>query len=139
VRRRPSLRPLRWRDLPLWLMLPLWLAAPLAAHAHARLTGSVPAADATLDAAPRVLTLRFDEAVRLTSVKLEHDGNSTTVPLHLGAPASRSAELGLPALGPGAYEVRWSALTEDDGHIVSGRIRFVIRTVAQPPGNTGRH
>jgi methionine-rich copper-binding protein CopC len=113
----------------------MWLACiaaagllPLAALAHAKLLSTAPAADEQLAAAPKQLTLRFNEAVQLGVLKLSADGKDIPIALDRGAAAAAAAtvSVALPALVPATYRVQWSALTVDDGHVVKGTFSFVV-------------
>ena len=102
------------------------LMFPLVVSAHAKLLSTSPSAGAELAAAPKVLTLDFNESVQLAVLKVSAAGKDISVPYDSGAPASHIA-VPLPALAPGTYQVRWSALTVDDGHVVKGAFSFVIK------------
>ena len=102
------------------------LTLPLAAAAHARLMSASPSAGAILAVAPRALTLDFNESVRLAVLKISQDGQEISVAYDRSA-STPHVVVPLPALGTGAYEVRWSALTADDGHVVKGSFSFVVR------------
>ena len=106
------------------------LLSPITAFAHARLLGTSPAAGAQLDAAPKVLTLRFDENVQLAVLKLSVGGADVPVPFDRGAAAASQVSVALPSLAPGTYRVQWSALTADDGHVVKGTFSFVVAAAA---------
>jgi copper resistance protein C len=101
------------------------LASPVLAHA--KLQSTSPAADATLRQAPKSLTLQFNEDVELASLKLTVDGKDIAVTFDRGASAARQVSVALPSLAAGTYQVRWSALSPDDGHIAKGAFSFVIR------------
>lgn len=103
------------------------LLASGAAFGHAKLLGTVPAAEAQLSTAPAALTLTFDESVRLAMLQLTTAGHLVPITLDRGAAAAPAVTVALPVLAPGRYEVRWSALTSDDGHVVKGSYSFVIR------------
>jgi copper resistance protein C len=111
----------------------LWLAcaaaamlSPITTFAHAKLLGTSPAAGAQLDAAPKVLTLRFDEDVQLAVLKLSVGGADVPVPFDRSAAAASQVSIALPNLSAGSYRVQWSALTADDGHVVKGTFSFVV-------------
>ena len=111
----------------------MWLACiaaagllPLAALAHAKLLSTAPAADEQLAAAPKQLTLRFNEAVQLGVLKLSADGKDISIALDKGAAGASTVTVALPALAPATYRVQWSALTVDDGHVVKGTFSFVV-------------
>ena len=106
------------------------MLSPITAFAHARLLGTSPAAGAQLEAAPKVLTLRFDENVQLAVLKLSLGGADVPVPFDRGAAAASQVSVALPSLAPGTYRVQWSALTADDGHVVKGTFSFVVAAAA---------
>ncbi len=102
------------------------LIFPLAVLAHAKLLGTSPAAGAELKAAPKALTLDFNESVKLAVLKVSSGAKDISVPYDAGASAAH-VEVPLPPLAPGTYQVKWSALTVDDGHVVKGTFSFVIK------------
>jgi methionine-rich copper-binding protein CopC len=110
-----------------FLGLCIALLASGAALGHAKLLSTIPAADAQLTKAPVSLTLTFDESVRLAMLQLTIAGHTIPVAVDRGAAAAAAVTIPLPLLAPGRYEVRWSALTADDGHVVKGNYSFVIR------------
>ncbi len=101
------------------------LIFPSAVWAHAKLLSSSPSAGMQLAAAPKALTLDFNESVRLAALTISAAGKDIPLPYDRGAAASHVA-VPLPALVPGTYQVQWSALTVDDGHVVRGTFSFVI-------------
>jgi methionine-rich copper-binding protein CopC len=111
-----------------------WAAAamilPVTAGAHARLLATSPAAGARLDAAPKVLKLRFDEKVQLAVLKLSAGGTDIPVQFDRGAEPAPEVSVALPNLAPGTYRVQWSALTADDGHVVKGTFSFALAAAA---------
>jgi methionine-rich copper-binding protein CopC len=100
------------------------LAGP--AEAHARLRSSVPAADAQLAEPPKNLILTFNEEVRLAVLTLSTDGKEIPLTLDASAPAAPQVRVPLPPLVAGKYQVQWSALSPDDGHVVKGSYSFTI-------------
>jgi hypothetical protein len=106
----------------------LILTAP--AFGHAKLRGSLPAADAKLQAAPKSLVLTFNETVRLAVLTLTIDGKDIPVAVDRNAPAAPQVSVSLPTLAAGKYQVRWSALSVDDGHVTQGTFSFSILTTA---------
>jgi methionine-rich copper-binding protein CopC len=111
------------------------LAAPNA-RAHARLTHSLPSADAALAQSPAQIELWFNELLdngdfntisvfaasearsqtrtELTAGKAQVDGKEHT---HL--------TIGLKPLPPGQYVVEWRVLSLD-GHTAPGRLKFTV-------------
>ena len=102
----------------------LILAAPV--FGHAKLRSSLPAADTQLQAAPTSLTLTFNEMVRLAVLTLGTAGRDIPVSVDRGAPPAAQVTVVLPALAPGKYQVRWSAMSVDDGHVTQGMFSFVV-------------
>lgn len=102
--------------------------SPLTAAAHAHLTASNPAANATV-APPRSLNLSFSEALepRFSGLQLTGPGGGS-VKLVLSTSADRKALVATPAttLGPGAYKVAWHAVAKD-GHRMEGAYVFTVR------------
>lgn len=100
------------------------LAAP--AFGHAKLRSTLPAADAKLSAAPQSVTLTFNEDVRLAVLSVAADGRQIPVTVDRSAPAAPQVTVSLPALAPGTYQVRWSVLAADDGHVSQGTFSFTV-------------
>jgi methionine-rich copper-binding protein CopC len=110
-----------------------WLAATAAgvilagpALGHAKLRSSIPAAGARLQAAPKSLTLMFNEDVRLAVLTLSTGGKDVPVKVDRNAPAAPEVLVALPPLAAGKYLVQWSALSPDDGHVSKGTFSFEI-------------
>jgi methionine-rich copper-binding protein CopC len=99
-------------------------AGPCAAHA--KLLSSSPAANASLNEAPKTLTLKFNEPAQLAVLKLVSDGKETPLTVDKTAAPSESFSLPLPALAPGKYTVQWAAVAADDGHVTKGAFAFSI-------------
>lgn len=96
------------------------------AWAHAHLKSSVPAENAALTSAPTQLTLQFTEAVHLTSLSVQKEGEADAKKV-ASLPKEPSAEIKVPLapLSPGKYIVSWRALG-DDNHVVSGSLQFSV-------------
>ena len=111
-----------------WAALAVLL--PGAALAHTHLMRSDPADQAALAQSPRAATLVFAEPVTLTALRIESAAGlrQDIKPLPAGAKAELS--VALPALQPGHYTLRWRVLS-DDGHVVSGQIRFSVGGAAK--------
>jgi copper resistance protein C len=124
----------------LGLLLPLLtlvlvgqVAAAGSASAHDYLVATSPAADGTADAAPRRVTLTFNEAVNTRFSTVRVTGPSGGV-WQDGAPEVVGATVTqrLLPLGPaGPYEVTWRVVSAD-GHPIGGSFSFTVRT-----GGTG--
>jgi len=114
----------QWSRLALGAGLALAAAGP--ATAHSLLLESGPAAGATLTAAPREVTLRFNNRIEkaLSRVRLlDARGvvHSLAVTVDGGPPDRLTAAV--PPLEPGPWRVEWQVLSAD-GHVVSGRFEF---------------
>lgn len=108
----------------------LTLAVPLrAASAHPRLLKSTPVADSRTPAAPRQVTLTFNESldIALTRVTLHHGEMTLRLDsLRLVADDDKSVTATIiGSLAPGRYTVRWQ-VTGDDGHPVRGTFSFEV-------------
>jgi methionine-rich copper-binding protein CopC len=101
-----------------------------AVFGHARLQSTSPPADARLELAPRTLTLTFNENVRLAVLTLRTGAKDVPLAIDRNAPAAPQVVVALPVLAPGTYQVAWSALSPDDGHVVKGSFSFSIVTPA---------
>lgn len=111
--------------------LPMILLAgfPASSWAHAFLLSATPAVGGTLPAAPAELVLRYSEAPepRFSSITVQ-DAAGARVDrgnLHPGADGTNSLAIGLTALKPGTYTVRWQVLSVDT-HRTEGSFRFTI-------------
>ncbi len=96
------------------------------AFGHAKLRSSTPAADAQLQVAPKSLTLTFNEDIQLAVLTLTLNGKTIPVTVDRSAPAAPQVSVSLPALATGKYQVQWSALSPDDGHVAKGVFSFAI-------------
>jgi copper transport protein len=124
------------------LLAGLWLlASGTAAPAHAVLRSSDPADGASVDRAPRQVTLTFTERPepRLSTVQvLDADGR----PVQAGkaAPvAGQPFQLQVPlgALPEGTYTVAWRTVSRDDGHVSGGSFAFGVGVAAPTGGPQG--
>jgi copper resistance protein C len=106
-----------------------WWAVP--ASAHDELVGSNPSDGATVTALPRVVHLYFEEppvSGYTAAAVLGPTGRS----LNSGALVSAGASISIPIHASktrGTYRVRYHVLS-DDGHVVSGVVRFRLGAVA---------
>jgi copper transport protein len=124
------------------LLAGLWLlASGTTAQAHAVLRSSDPADGASLDRAPRQVTLTFTERPepRLSTVQvLDADGRPVqagkATPV-AGQPFQLQVPLG--ALGDGTYTVAWRTVSRDDGHVSGGSFAFGVGVAAPTGGPQG--
>jgi methionine-rich copper-binding protein CopC len=101
-----------------------------AAWAHAKLQSATPAAEATLDAPPKEISLHFNEKLEaeFSSVKLTDGGgqNIGGAKSHLDPLQPSILRLDLPDLNPGTYGVQW-AVVGQDGHRIKGQYKFTVK------------
>jgi methionine-rich copper-binding protein CopC len=122
---------LRLRSSVSFVALALVVAAlPIAAHSHAVLVRSIPAARAALSRPPEHVQLWFNE-------RLEPAFSNATVWSATGAQVDRGdarvnpddprqLSITLRALDPGSYTVRFRVLSVD-GHIVEASFAFTVK------------
>jgi methionine-rich copper-binding protein CopC len=109
------------------LLLVVGVAGP--AFGHAELDTADPADKAVLQTPPTTITMTFTEDLdpSKSSFKLLAPDGSTVGTG--GATAIRTMSLDNLELAPGAYQIKWTSASADDGDIERGELTF---TVAQP-------
>lgn len=116
-----------WRQLAAGVLLSM---AGSAALAHALVTASSPAQGAVLAAAPEEVSITFNEKVeKLFSNATLKDARGATVSTakaRVDDVNPAVLRLALPALAPGKYVVKWTAVGID-GHRRAGDIAFSIK------------
>ena len=109
-------------------LLPAWFPSA-GAFAHARLVSAVPAVGATVNPAPSELVLRFTEAIepRFSTVAVTDAAGARQERGDLQADSAdaKTIRIGLLALKPGTYTVRWQVLSVDT-HRAEGAFRFTV-------------
>ena len=95
------------------------------AFAHTQLSGSMPADKAVLENAPDEVALDFSEAVRLTALSIQRQGDATRDLGPLPAEMSRHFAVPAPELRAGSFVVSWRALSEDT-HVMTGEFTFTV-------------
>ncbi len=105
------------------LLMPL--AAP-AAQAHAHLDHANPMVGATVPTAPAEVALWFTENLEpaFSSVEVT-DASGARVDQGTAAINGNTMHIGLKAVGPGTYHVRWHALSVDT-HSTEGSFTFHV-------------
>jgi methionine-rich copper-binding protein CopC len=108
------------------------VAAPLAAFAHAKMVTSTPKDGATVAAGLSDIELAFSKPMRLTLLHVRQAKDKQDVPLRGALPKTfeKTAKVAVEALKAGAYDISWTAVSED-GHVMTGSFAF---TVADTPG-----
>lgn len=125
----------KWPPLPLIAALAL-AATPGAALAHAKLTGSTPAANTTVSKVTSV-GLKFSEKLITSTVKAElvmtgMPGMKDHAPMKIPFTSAmgkdgKSMTLQLKrALAPGSYKVKWSAAGADT-HRMGSEFSFTVK------------
>jgi copper transport protein len=103
------------------------LAGPAApAGAHATLSGTVPAADAVVDAVPSTVELQFDEPVEVLDDAVRvfgPDGERADVGTVETADGGATLRAPLDADATGTYTVAWR-VTSEDSHTLTGSFVF---------------
>jgi methionine-rich copper-binding protein CopC len=108
------------------LLAALLLLAP-AAGAHSELRATEPPDGARLMAPPPTLVLRFNEPVRVTSLRLVDTTGALIALRREGDAQAASVARASPEapLPPGDYRVEWRAISAD-GHPIRGILRFSV-------------
>ncbi|GAB3033773.1 hypothetical protein GCM10027052_08970 [Parafrigoribacterium mesophilum] len=105
-------------------------AAP--ASAHANLLFASPAFDSTVTAAPKAITLLFDEPVTIHALPVTVTGPQGTVEVGTAVLTHDGSAVEVPverSAGHGIYTVVWQ-VTADDGDIIGGSYRFAVGPTA---------
>ena len=106
-------------------LLVVALGAP-AARAHAFLDHASPLVGSTVDAAPHEVSLSFTQSLEPAfSTVTVTDSSGAEVSQGKAQVSSNTMRVGLKALGPGSYKVRWHALSVDT-HTTEGSFSFHV-------------
>lgn len=94
--------------------------------AHSKLIASEPANEAELSEAPQQIMLEFNREVRLVKLALLNE-NEESVELDFKPVMEKKTviEVVLPELKPGAYQVKWIAMS-GDSHKMKGEFSFTL-------------
>lgn len=106
------------------------LLAASPAWAHARLVSSNPAANATVAASPRAITLTFNEKLvpafsRFDLTMPEYGGMKVAVKTTVSADGLSITGTPEAAMIKGAYKIVWTAASAD-GHKMNGEVAFKV-------------
>ncbi len=121
-------------------MLSLLLAAtlPSLVLAHATLLSSTPAQGAKLSTLPSAILLTFDDVLTSKSTFVVLDSAGLTVATgSLDPTDSKSLTAPMPALADGTYDVRWTAISADDGFLERDSFQFTVALVTAAPSAGG--
>ncbi len=106
-------------------LLVLALGAP-AARAHAFLDHASPLVGSTVGSAPHEVALTFTQSLEPAfSTVTVTDANGAEVSQGNAAVSGNTMRVGLKAMGPGSYKVRWHALSVDT-HSTEGSFTFHV-------------
>jgi len=105
----------------------LAIAGTGSALAHAKMTKSVPEDGATVPAGLTEIEMRFSNPMRLTLVRVHRSADNQDVALKGALPNAfiDAAKVSVDALTAGAYDVSWTAVSED-GHVMKGHFAFTV-------------
>ena len=105
------------------LLMPL---APVAAQAHAFLDHASPLVGSTVPTAPHAVVLTFTQNLEPAfSTAQVTDSSGARVDQGKAQVSGNTMTVGLKALGPGSYKVRWHALSVDT-HTTEGAFTFTV-------------
>lgn len=97
--------------------------------AHSQLVQSSPAANATLQAGPKTISLTFSEKVvpAFSKLTVTMPAHGMDVPVKSAVSPDGKRIIGTPssALTKGSYKVTWTAASAD-GHKMSGTLDFTV-------------
>jgi methionine-rich copper-binding protein CopC len=103
---------------------------PAAAFAHGQLESAVPSANSTVDAAPDMLRLTFNEDLEsaFSTVKVTNANGAAVSKEKAKVDASnpRVLTISLPKLSSGSYSVQWAVMTHDS-HRTKGTYSFQVK------------
>jgi len=109
-------------------VLGLLLALPSPALGHAELDTATPGPGDEVVGSPTELVATFTQDLDMSRTTLEvRDASGSTIaegPELADGP--RELRLALPELPPGAYEVRWTSFSAEDGELERGRYSFTV-------------
>jgi copper resistance protein C len=96
------------------------------AYAHAFLDHANPAVGSTVQTAPREVALSFTLNIDAASSNIQvTDSSGARVDQGKGQISGNTMRIGLKALKPGSYRVRWHVLSVD-GHNTEGSFSFTV-------------
>ena len=100
--------------------------APVAARAHAFLDHASPLVGSTVPAAPHEVVMTFTQNLEPAfSTAQVTDSGGARVDQGKAQVSGNTMTVGLKALGPGSYKVRWHALSVDT-HTTEGAFTFHV-------------
>jgi methionine-rich copper-binding protein CopC len=104
----------------------IFVAATSLADAHALLDHASPPVDGTVPATPHEVSLTFTENLEPAFSTVEvTEANGTRVDQGKAQISDNTMRIGVKALSPGSYKVRWRALSVDT-HSTEGNFTFHV-------------
>lgn len=102
--------------------------------AHAALESATPGPDDELVGSPSELITQFSQDLDPSRTVLEVRDAAGTRVARGGGPGDgrREFRLALPELAPGAYEVRWTSFSSEDGELARDKYVFSVAAVPSP-------
>jgi methionine-rich copper-binding protein CopC len=126
----------RGRTVTWFVVLLLVLASlfPAAVLAHAELETSDPADGSTVEVAPTEIVMTFTQDLdpSQSSIVVVAGGTQIATGGEIDAAEPRRMTLALPPLEPGAFEVRWTSRSAEDGELVRGVTTFTYAPAPTP-------
>jgi hypothetical protein len=125
----PQLPGRRGRSVTLFAVLVVMPALlPAAVLAHAELDTAEPADGSTVEVAPTEIVMTFTQDLdpSQSSIVVVAGGSEVASGGEVDPADLRRMTLALPALEPGAYEVRWTTLSAEDGELARGVTSFAF-------------
>jgi methionine-rich copper-binding protein CopC len=98
-----------------------------AAFAHAKMKASVPADGATVPAGLSQIEMQFSHPMRLTLLRVHRAADNQNMAIKGALPQTfaDAAKVSVDALTAGAYDVAWTAVSQD-GHVMKGHFAFTV-------------
>jgi len=113
------------------------LLVPAAAVAHSALASASPGPDDTIFEVPDELVARYTQNLDPARSSIDvRDADGVMVArggFDESAPDERTMTVDLPGLAPGAYEVRWTTLSTEDGELERGTYVFTVAAATSSP------
>jgi methionine-rich copper-binding protein CopC len=113
----------------------LFSLVPASALAHAELDTITPADKSTVGTAPTEIVATFTEELdpsKSSLVVVTSSGSQVASGGEVDATDKKKLTLTLPALEPGAYEIRWTSTSAEDGDIARGVTTFTFTPAPTP-------
>jgi FtsP/CotA-like multicopper oxidase with cupredoxin domain len=122
-----SIEVIQMKHVSFAILITALFAMPLAVLAHAQLEQSTPSNGSTVAGAPDRFTLTFSESAHLTALTIQREGDASAQKIEpLPKEASEHFDIPAPRLTAGVYTLKFRNVAADDGHVMSGSIKFTV-------------